>query len=121
MKTNKDIVEEFRKQFPQFKGVGAQFPMFEETPVYTHVIKFIERSLEAKDKECEERVKEERVKTRQDIENALLSGDMKLTRDGLMLDTTKTNYEMPELYPWKDSFEALIPAKTDKQEWINDC
>lgn len=37
--------ERFEEQFPRFQGVGARFPMFEETPVYTHIWQFIEREL----------------------------------------------------------------------------
>lgn len=39
------ILDDFREQFPQFKGVGASFPIFKDTPVYTHVVQFIERAL----------------------------------------------------------------------------
>jgi len=38
-------IAEFEKEFPQFRGVGAQHPIFNETPVYTHITQFIERAL----------------------------------------------------------------------------
>lgn len=47
--------EEFEKDFPPFRGIGAPFPIFEETPNRNHVIHFIERTLQEQ--------KEEMVKT----------------------------------------------------------
>ena len=50
-----EVKKEFDKQFPEFKGVGAKYPMFENNPVRTHIWQFIERSVhqavEEKDKE----------------------------------------------------------------------
>lgn len=46
---------------------------------------FIDKTLNARDTYWKERVRKERVKTRQDIEDAMLSGEMKLTPAGLML------------------------------------
>lgn len=37
--------ERFKKSFPRFKGVGAMYPMFEDTPVWTHVLDFINNEL----------------------------------------------------------------------------
>lgn len=110
MKTNEEIVDEFRKQFPPFKGVGARFPMFAETPVYTHVIQFIERALEAKDKECEERVREERerlVKWAQD--------NAKQISDSYPFDS---KYDHGDFISTDDLMEWLTPTKTDKREQL---
>lgn len=38
------ILKDFEEQYPPFKGVGARFPIFNETPVYTHIKQFISRS-----------------------------------------------------------------------------
>lgn len=36
-------LEEFDRNWPEFKGVGAPFPMFEDTPVRSHIIQFIKQ------------------------------------------------------------------------------
>lgn len=40
-----DKIDEFKKKYPQFRGVGAKHPIFNETPVYTHVINFLRTAL----------------------------------------------------------------------------
>jgi len=45
MKTIQTILDEFEKEFPRFTGVGARHPIFNETPVYTHIIQFIRQAL----------------------------------------------------------------------------
>ena len=45
--THNDWEAEFDEKFPPFKGVGARFPMFNETPVRTHIIQFIRSLLES--------------------------------------------------------------------------
>ena len=41
-----ELKKEFDKQFPEFKGIGAKYPMFENNPVRTHIWQFIERSVQ---------------------------------------------------------------------------
>lgn len=109
MKTNEEIVDEFRKQFPPFKGVGARFPMFAETPVYTHVIQFIERALEAKDKECEERVM---------LEIACLSESL-LPQIEMLTKKTRDNELLAEVEKMIETLTAVTtPTKTDKREQL---
>ena len=49
--------ERFEEEFPPFRGVGARFPMFNETPVHTHIIHFIEREISSHTKELKEKIK----------------------------------------------------------------
>jgi len=42
----KVIISEFEKEFPQFKGIGSPFPIFKDTPVYTHITNFLRLSLQ---------------------------------------------------------------------------
>ena len=41
----KDWELEFEKEFPPFRGVGAQFPIFNETPNRNHIVQFFRRKL----------------------------------------------------------------------------
>ena len=57
--------EEFEKEFPRFKGIGAPYPMFEDTPVYTHILSFISQEIE----KSYQKGKEEILKTIQTVCN----------------------------------------------------
>ena len=48
-------IKSFRKQFPQYKGVGAKYPIFEDNPNYNQIIAFLSHSLS----QCQEETREE--------------------------------------------------------------
>ena len=39
------ILAEFDEKFPPFRGIGAPFPMFRETPVRSHIVQFLSESI----------------------------------------------------------------------------
>lgn len=44
--TKEQLLAQFEKEFPPFRGVGARHPIFNETPVYTHITQWIGRALD---------------------------------------------------------------------------
>ena len=60
--------EEFDKRFPEFVGVGAQFPIFSETPNRDHIKQFISETLSSYKTSLKEEIK--RMKDTTGIEYA---------------------------------------------------
>mgnify|MGYP001569346772 CR=1 FL=1 len=54
-KIKEEILKEFNDKFPEFKGVGSQYPIFAENPNRNHIKAFLSASIT---KACEEMMEE---------------------------------------------------------------
>ena len=46
MKNITEVLREFDEKFPEYKGIGAQFPIFAENPNREHIKQFIRQEME---------------------------------------------------------------------------
>ena len=60
--TNQQIIQEFEERFPQFEGIGTQFPIFKNNPNYLYIESFLLFAFEQKEKALENYKRELRGK-----------------------------------------------------------